>query len=126
GLQVLDATLEPLVEAIQTPQDTALTDELIHTTQDAARILLDQLDQGRDRLLELNSYRKDVAETLIEHLQDADTNTPDAFMQLAFERFGVDSEEHSEQVSILHPGNHMVTSFPGLPDEGLTVTTNRQ
>src|SRR5699024_2930797 len=126
GLQVLDATLEPLIEAIQAPQDTALTDELIQTTQEAARLLLDQLDQGRDRLLELNSYRKDVAETLIEHLQEADTNTPEAFMQLAFERFGVDSEEHSEQVSILRPSSHMVTSFPSLPDEGLTVTTNRQ
>lgn len=126
GLQVLDATLEPLIEAIQSPTDKALTDDLVDITRNAAAILLEQLDQGRDRLLELNSYHKDIAEELIEHLKAADANTPESFMQLAFERFGVDSEEHSEQVSILRPGSHMVTSFPHLPDEGLTVTTSRE
>lgn len=125
GLQILDATLEVLLDAIQAPAENHLTDELVAATQDAAQDLLAQLDQGRDRLLELNSYREDVAQQLIEALQEADSNTPDTFMQRAFERFGVDTEEHSEDALIVRPSNHMVTSFPGLPDEGVTVTTDR-
>lgn len=125
GLQILDATLEPLLDALQTPHEQTPTDILVEATQTAAKALLTQLDQGRDRLLELNSYREDVATTLIQALEDADEHTPNDFMQLAFERFGVDAEEQSEHTMILRPGNHMVTSFPGLPDEGVTVTTHR-
>ena len=126
GLQVLDATLEPLIGAIEQPQNTALADSLIASTQEAAQQLLDQLEQGRDRLLELNSYREEVANTLIQHLEEADAHTPDTFMQTIFERFGVETEEHSEDVMIVRPGPQMVAQFPHLPDEGLTATTQRK
>lgn len=125
GLQVLDATLEPLLDALHAPHEHHLSDHLVAATQSAAAALHTQLDQGRDRLLELNSYHEDKAQELIQALQEADQNTPNDFMQLAFERFGVEAEEQSEHTMILRPGNHMVTSFPGLPDEGVTVTTDR-
>src|SRR5699024_9972743 len=91
-----------------------------------ADALIAQLDLGRDRLLELNSYDKNTAQQLIDELAHADDFTPDVFMDMAFERFGVETEEHSDDVTIIRPGNHMVTSFPHLPDEGLTITSDRE
>ncbi len=47
-------------------------------------------------------------------------------MEKLFEGFGVDSEDHSKHCLVVRPGSHMVTSFPGLPADGITVTFDRE
>ena len=46
-------------------------------------------------------------------------------MELVFDQFGVDSEFHSEHSYILRPSEQMHENFPGLKDEGNTVTFDR-
>lgn len=87
-----------------------------------------QLQQGRDRLLELNSCKPVQAAQLVNALaeKDDDPQLMD-YLEQVFEAFGVDSERHSEHSLVLHLGDHMrVPHFPGLPEDGVTVTLQRQ
>lgn len=87
-----------------------------------------ELEKGRDRLIELNSCRKEEAQRLIAALeaQDADPALAD-FMERAWSAFGVDQEEQLEtHLHILRPGDHqLLEGFPGLDPEGMTVSLDR-
>jgi ATP-dependent helicase HepA len=103
-------------------RETALIDEA-HRLSAAIQ---QELHQGRDRLLELNSCRKDEAERLVRLVQRTDEDGilwP--YLEQVFDTYGVSIEEHSEHCFILRPGEHMRTQFPELPDEGATVTLDR-
>jgi len=97
---------------------------------DKAGILHSQLNQalhqGRDRLLEFNSCREPIAGHLKEQaLKNDQTSTLPAYMDRVFDTFGVQIEDHSEHCYIISPGEQMLTQFPGLPDDGLTITYDR-
>ena len=103
-------------------------EQLLDDASQFAEGLRVQLQQGRDRLLELNSCKPAQAAALVEHLADRDDD-PDLihYLEEIFEAFGVDSERHSEHSLVLHPGDHMrVPHFPGLSEDGVTVTFQRQ
>ncbi len=92
----------------------------LHTQLTAA------LQNGRDRLLEYNSCRPKIANRLRQQAQAADRHSelPD-YLDAIFDCFGVDSEIHSTCSYVLHPGEHMQAPLPGLDDEGMTITYDR-
>lgn len=104
-----------------------LLQELISHSEELTNQFNEQLEAGRDKLLELNSNRIElIGEQLDEiHREDRSYALPD-FMAKIFNNFGVDYEEQTNNSVILKPSDHMqVTHFPGLKDDGLTVTYNR-
>jgi ATP-dependent helicase HepA len=57
---------------------------------------------------------------------DADSPLPD-YLETVFDCYGIDIEEHSENSLILRPSDQMQHShFPGLHEEGMTVTFDRE
>ena len=117
-----------LVEALH-QYDEGLEDlpALIDTTNSLHQQLNEQLQRGRDRLLEYNSCRPKTANAIKEQAQKQDQDPQlQVYLDMVFECFGIDVEEHSKDSLILHPGPYMQTpSFPGLSDEGMTITYNR-
>jgi ATP-dependent helicase HepA len=103
-------------------------DDLISKTCQRLQGYREQLQRGRDHLLELNSFRPDHAEKLINNIQQHESEFSLApFMEELFDCFGVESEEHSPHCIIVHPGDHMsVPHFPALPEDGCTLTFDRQ
>lgn len=100
---------------------------LLQNTSNCREALLRQLQEGRDRLLELNSCQPDKAAALVTALEQHDPQVLMQYLDNVFDAFGVDSERHSEHSLVLHPGDHMrVASFPALPESGLTVTFQRE
>ncbi len=100
--------------------------EIISNSAEHARILSAALQQGRDRLLEFNSCRPEVALALSEQVQEQDhTDTLQHYMETVFDCFGIDHEIHSEECYAIHPGTHMTMPLTQLPDEGMTVTYKR-
>jgi len=99
---------------------------LIAETQAARLELTKRLEQGRDRLLELNSFRPQVAAQLVQEIgkQDADPAL-DQFMVAVFDHFGIHVEELAPRTYRLGSAGVFADSFPGLPLEGLTVTCDR-
>jgi ATP-dependent helicase HepA len=122
--QAVNDSLENcLVEA---NNDKGISD-LIKQTQKLTAETLEVLQQGRDRLLELNSCNLPVANELVADLDEAsETFELASFMDKIFDEYGVEQQMHSADAIILEPGNHMVEhQFPGLPEDGLTATYKR-
>ena len=88
----------------------------------------EELQKGRDRLLEMNAYRKPVADKLVKAINNIEDNDKlEDYMSRVCDTFGVEQTEHSLHSYVLEPGNHMLTPhFPELPDDGVVVTFNRE
>ncbi len=87
-----------------------------------------ELQKGRDRLLEMNSFRKPVAEKLVQAIHTIENNNElEEYMLRIYDTYGVEQTDHSSHSYVLHPGNHMLTPhFPELPDDGVTITFDRE
>ncbi len=102
-------------------------DELIKKTQLRAAELNKELENGRDKLLEINSNRPELIQEHLDllHRDERDFKLQD-FMAAAFDCFGIEHEEQTNGSWIIKPGDHMrIERFPGLDEDGLTVTFNR-
>ena len=129
GHTVFEMVKEDLIHLLATGENDANEfDKLIHTTHTENNKLKVQLEQGRDRLLEINSSGVLHESNLLEEITEIDQR-PDftTFALQLFDVVGVQQEDQSEHCLVLRPTDHMLTSdFPGLPEEGATVTFNRQ
>lgn len=109
---------EPTNQAL----DSLISKTKIHTEQ-----LNKTLNEGRDRLLELNSCDPLIAREIIAEIEAEESSLElEQYMAKVFQEFGIDHEYHSEQCEILHPGDHMkISHLPGLKEDGVTVTYSR-
>ncbi len=118
---------EPMQAALHAPADQALTQSLLQQADALNRQLLEQHAAGRDKLLELNSCRPQAAARLLKAIQSLENEaSPRQFLRNVFASYGLDNEENSNGTWVVTPGADMlVSSFPSIPDDGLTFTLNR-
>ena len=125
--RVAEILHEELRSVMAKPSHAGIS-ELIGNTQELNADIEIQLENGRDLLLELNSCRKEIAAELIAQvniLEKQGTLWP--YLEDLFECYGVETEFHSPDCFIIKPGDHMrVSHFPGVQEDGVTVTVNRQ
>jgi len=100
---------------------------LVEETAQHTNSVKQSMHEGRDRLVELNSCRKDVAEEIINAINDdEEPSLLMDFMEGMFNTYGVDHEEHSENSWIIRASDHMRTGyFPGVSEEPITITFDR-
>jgi ATP-dependent helicase HepA len=100
---------------------------LIEETASARKELAARLHAGRDRLLELNSYRPEAAARLADEIrrQDEDESL-DEFMLSVFDHYALSVEELAHRTYRLGSAGVLADSFPGMPSEGFTVTCDRR
>ncbi|MGB5457127.1 MAG: RNA polymerase-associated protein RapA [Gammaproteobacteria bacterium] len=117
---------EQLLAALRQPDDSRAIEQLVSISHARHTQMTAELHRGRDRLLEYNSCRMHVAEAIRQRAlaHDAESTLAD-YMEHVFDCFGVDSELHSKNCLIIRPTEHMVNRFPGLADEGMTITYDR-
>ncbi len=120
-------SLQDEIEAFLTLAEPAAIDAFIAKTRALKTEIETHLHHGRDQLLELNSCRKQSADTLIRQLKDYENEGALwPYIEDVCECYGVDTEFHSPDCFIIRPGDHMrVSHFPGLTEDGATVTINR-
>ena len=107
------------------PESTTFS-ELIVYTQQANQALNEALDRGRDRLLEYNSCRPQIAEQLCMAGISLDNDRSlQHYMDKIFDCLGVHIEEHRHESYRIEPSEQMTSTFPGLPDDGLIITYDR-
>jgi len=102
-------------------------ESLIEQTDQIHIELKEKVEQGRDRLLELNSGGQSAGKEIAQRIAKIDNGTQlPTFMFNMLDICGVEQDDHSENAIILRPGGHMLHShFPGLDEEGTTVTFSR-
>ncbi len=125
GTMILDHFRDRLLPEIM--ERTPAFDALLADTAEFTAATRRELREGRDRLLERNSCKPEVAGRLIEQILDADGDDEiESYLEALCEAFGVDQEFHSEQALVLRPSEHMLTGhFPYVRDEGTSITFSR-
>lgn len=86
-----------------------------------------ELEVGRDHLLEISSFDQSKGTELVEEIDSLDEDRGlQRFMMRLFDHFGVTVEDLDER-SYLISGEHMFSpeAFPGLPEDGLSLTFDR-
>lgn len=99
--------------------------EQTHKRQQQLKV---ELEKGRDRLLELNSNGGETAQQLAQAITEQDDNPQLVNFALSlFDVIGLEQEDLGEKSIVISPTGHMlVPDFPGLSEEGNTVTFDRE
>ncbi|MEO7414921.1 MAG: RNA polymerase-associated protein RapA [Opitutaceae bacterium] len=101
-------------------------EQLIEETVRFRQALTAKLKQGRDRLLELNSFDRTVAETLIDKIRVADADPAlRNFLIALLDHFGVRIREHEKGDVFLDPSHAYIENFPSIPRDGMHATFSR-
>ena len=120
-LRTLAGSLPGASEALE-----AEVASLIEATREARRELAARLEEGRDRLLEWNSFRPEIAAPLIQEIRRQDgQESLDAFLLAVLELLFVEVEELAPRTYRLSSAEVLTEALPGLGSEGLAVTFDR-
>ena len=113
----------PVINGLKSRGDLDL---LIDETRVVRQQIATRLHEGRDRLMELNSFRPKVAARIVEEIrhEDADTTLED-FMLSVFDFFALQVEEIADRTYKLGRAGIVADAFPGLPSGGFAITFDR-
>nr|ELR5132413.1 RNA polymerase-associated protein RapA [Providencia rettgeri] len=128
GRAIYDKYYQPLLQFMADPTVTDGFDEFIKTCREEHDSLKLQLEQGRDRLLEMHSNGGESGNLLAQEIGEGDNDTELVNFSLnLFDIVGINQEDKSDNLIILTPSDHMlVPDFPGLPQDGCTITFDRE
>ena len=127
GRTVYDKYSERLIEMLASGDISDLNDVIAESAA-LNKELKAQLEQGRDRLLEMHSNGGEKAQAIVDKIAatDGDTNLVTFALSL-FDTIGLDQDDKGENALVVTPSEHMlVPSYPGLPYEGATITFDRE
>lgn len=109
------------------PATRRAVDALVEASADYRERLEADLAQGQDKLIAINSFHEETANHLVSSIQKIDANRDlDGFMNRIFDHFGVTVDDLEDRTQRLSPGQMFTDSFPGLSEEGTTVTFDRR
>ncbi|NMP30302.1 RNA polymerase-associated protein RapA [Thalassotalea sp. M1531] len=117
--------LEEIIVSQQWQGDNVET--LISASHQQHLAIKSELENGRDKLLELNSSGQGKAHDIVEQVanQDQQIDLPQ-FMFQVFDVYGIQQDDKADNAIALNPTEHMLSAnFPYLPEDGLTVTFDR-
>ena len=125
GRAVHDLALEfPVADRLAAENELA---ELLKNTRAARQKIRRRLEQGRDRLLELNSFRPATAQKIIHQIQEQDRQPElENYLLDLLDHFGVHIEELAPHTWQLNPLGIITDSFPSMPAEGMIATCDRR
>ncbi|WP_026450044.1 RNA polymerase-associated protein RapA [Aequorivita capsosiphonis] len=100
---------------------------LIAETANFQKELKKNLAEGRDRLLEMNSFRPKIAKKLIAKIKAEDRDSAlEIYLTKVFQQFDVEMEDIAARTYLLHPASFNSEVFPSIPREGIQVTFDRK
>ena len=111
-----------LQTAKEAPDESALH-SLVEDTRNYSKALAEQLENGRDRLLEMNSFKSGVAASLITEIMALDKSRKiDGFMLNLFDYYGITTDESGYRTYRLKFNSMNCSGFP-VPASNITMVT---
>lgn len=108
-----------------TEEDPALEALIVDTTI-FQKELQERLSDGRNKLLEMNSFRPKVSHELIRQIKQEDRDkTLETYLTKVFWYFKMDMEDLAYRSYFLHPASVTTETFSSIPREGIGVTFDR-
>ncbi len=127
GSAIFEKTQADLVDALLEANGHSNANDLIEKTKQITTDINQAMDSGRNKLLELSSFNQQAADNLVEKVAERDSLAPKSFMENCWDRFGVNLDDHGTKTYVVSPGDHMyAATFPALPEDGITITYDRQ
>jgi ATP-dependent helicase HepA len=128
GLNAFEKNLpgaETLVKRLQGIKAATL-DDFITQSQRLRDEIEQQMERGVDRLLALTSQGREEIDDLLELIDDWDHDrTFEDWVLRLFDHFGLEVEEMATRSYLLKPGHMITDAFPELPEDGMSVTFDR-
>ncbi|MFK8011520.1 MAG: RNA polymerase-associated protein RapA [Marinicellaceae bacterium] len=115
-----------LSEHIKTTSKEEQFDAFIEETKQLTTTMNLQFEKGRDKLLEYNSCRPFASDKILQEAEWQDDTSCMRFMHRMFDRYGVNYDELRKNVELLSPGENQRSHFPGIIQEGMSVTFDRE
>ncbi len=101
-------------------------EELLDEARSFRAELDKQLHDGRDRLLELNSYNPDAAARLIQEIREREQDSEARTLLFdLMEHYGIQVTELEGDAFHLDPSHAYLEAFPSLPPEGTLASLDR-
>lgn len=119
---------EEISELVSKPFDKNQNELIMERLSQDFDKLEERLNEGRNFLIEKNSYHHEKSQQIISSIKDFEKENPVLpFLQDISENVGIRCEElDSESVFFCPMDNMYIPSFPGLPSEGISFATNRE
>ncbi len=132
GTELYVSVREELASSLLSADTEVFDEEKLKTLIDKTKILHSQieekLEEGQDKLIELNSFNHKRAQEFVDQIKEID-NSSDLknFMLNLFNQLGVDVEDMNDpDTFFIRPGDNMyLPHFPSLPNEGLLISFKR-
>ena len=101
--------------------------KFIKKVYERSQIIKQESEQGKDKLLEYNSCRMDVSQSIINEIIKFEEEVSfDMYMEQVFDAFNIDYIEHSENIKIIEPIESIQNDvFLKLKNDRMTITTDR-
>lgn len=103
--------------------------KFLKKTQSLHHEIEKKLEEGQDQLVEINSFNHDKAMNFVQELKAVDDSTElRDFMVNLWNQLGVEAEDMNDPFTFfIRAGDNMyLPHFPGLVNEGMTVTFKRE
>lgn len=127
GSSLFEALSDELVDAMLAAPDMRPAHALVASTQQKQAVLKAQLEAGRDRLLEINSAGRGRVEPLLDEIRRTDQSEQLVrFSARLFDALGILHEEKDANSYLLTLTESLVHPLPGLSEEGLSITYQRE
>ena len=126
GASTLLASLGPELKGLQDTEEPSCFEDFLKRSALMKEQVSQDLSSGHDRLLELGAPSSESAQTLIEHISNAD-HDPDfeKFVIRLFDYLGLEVEDLSLRSYIFKKGERLSEDFAEFPEDGLSVTFDR-
>lgn len=124
GKIIYDNMQEELIHNITNPNVRVNITDFIETTIEKRKAIDAELREGKDKLLQINSFDNMTAKRLVTDIEKfTNEESLKSYMTKIFDAFGIEQEVNINGSVILKPGNHMsIENFPEVPDEGVAAT----
>jgi ATP-dependent helicase HepA len=122
GREILER-FGPVVNNLKSREEL---DRLITESKEARKTIAGRLREGRDRLMELNSFRPHVAARLVDEIRREDGDPVlESFLLSVLDLYAVVVEKIAERTYRLGRAGILADAFPGLPPQGFSMTFDR-
>ncbi|WP_395340278.1 RNA polymerase-associated protein RapA [Ningiella sp. W23] len=126
GSQVWDELGSEIHSALASPLDKENWQDVTEQVASTSTLLKLQIEQGRDRLLELNASGSDKIDDVMDNIVQAENPVHMMkFMTRLFDALGVIQEEKDDNSFVIRHGESMLFPIPGVSDDGLEITYKR-
>jgi ATP-dependent helicase HepA len=127
GSDVYKRLQSDLHHALSTPEDTENWQDVVVQASIVTDKLKVRIEEGRDRLLEINAKGNDASEEVLEQIVYAENPVAIMkFMTRLFDSIGIVQEEKDAHSFILKQSENALFPISSVSDEGIEVTYKRE